>query len=399
MVCSPLYLVAQSYSTSPYSVYGLGLLNPRASILNRTMGGTGIAVQDGENLNLTNPASYVRIKSPISHIYEVGFNMDVNRYSTQQINETKTTGSLNSLIYWFKFKPWWASTLGLAPYTSTSYSISTQRETIGTKVNYWYEGAGNISQLYWGNSFALNKNLSVGFHTSYLFGSITKNESLEPTEESIITMENKITARKIKFDVGLQYQIELTEEKSLVSGIVWDNQVSFTGKVNRLVTDETGDTLQLSTEDKKKYTLPTAAGFGLALHTPRSIIATDIRTEEWSTGTLAEDNIQLADTWKFSAGYTYRGNPNAMTYLSSIGLRAGFYAQNSHLIIKGTNLTGWGLSAGLAFPVFDGKSTVNLSYQFDKLGTTNNELILQQSQKISIDLVIRDLWGIRRKFD
>jgi hypothetical protein len=50
-------------------------------------------------------------------------------------------------------------------------------------------------------------------------------------------------------------------------------------------------------------------------------------------------------------------------------------------------------------PMFDNRSSINISYSFDSFGTTQHGLILQQSQHIMFDVVIRDLWGVRRKFD
>lgn len=369
-------------------------------MLNRSMGGTGIAVQDHENLNLINPASYIQIASPISHIYELGMNIETSINSTTESSATKTTGGLNNLIYWFKFKPWWASTLGLSPYTTTSYNILTTRETATTQLDYLFTGSGNINQLYWGNSFLLTKNLSVGFHASYLFGSITKSETMELTEQSSsLTLDNKIVVRKFNVDGGIQYAVPIGEKTKLVAGFVADNKMTINSTIKQTLINAGADTLQQISGDKKTYAIPAAYGFGIAYHTPRSVFASDVRNENWSNATLSEDNISLVDSWKFSAGYTYRGNPNALNYLGLVSVRTGFYAQNSHLVIKGTNLTGWGLSAGLSFPMFDGKSSLNLTYQFDKFGTVDNNLVLQQSQKIMFDVVIRDLWGIKRKFD
>ena len=48
---------AQNIFSSPYSIYGIGMINNRTSSLNRSMGGVGIAVQDDYNLNPINPAS------------------------------------------------------------------------------------------------------------------------------------------------------------------------------------------------------------------------------------------------------------------------------------------------------------------------------------------------------
>jgi hypothetical protein len=57
------------------------------------------------------------------------------------------------------------------------------------------------------------------------------------------------------------------------------------------------------------------------------------------------------------------------------------------------------MSFGVSLPVFDNRSSINLTYSFDQLGTLQDGLILQRSQKIMFDVIVRDFWGRRRKFD
>jgi hypothetical protein len=364
------------------------------------MGGVGIAVQDDYNLNPINPASYGAISSPITHIYEIGLYIESNRYLTTSKAESKSTGGITNINYWFKFSKWWSASAGLAPYSSVGYNISTTRELgAASNVNYTYDGSGNLNQLYLGNSFNVVKNLSLGVNVSYIFGSITKNESIEiPSQSSVLTYENQVVARKVHADFGLQYRIRLNN-RALVLGLVADNGIKFNGSQKSKLYDENADTLSSETGDDLKYKLPASAGVGLALHSKRSIIAADLKFEKWTSASFSGQELNFEDSWKFGLGYLYKGNPNAESYLGLASLRAGFYTQNYPIKLDGTNFLTWGLSAGISLPVFDGKSAINLTYSYDKLGTTNNNLILQNSQKIMIDVVIRDLWGIRRKFD
>ena len=93
----------QNLHSSPYSVYGLGMLNARLSTFNRGMAGTGIAVHDPFNLNFVNPASYGAIESPVSSIFEMGFYVDHSSYRTNETSESKTNGGFSNINYWFKF--------------------------------------------------------------------------------------------------------------------------------------------------------------------------------------------------------------------------------------------------------------------------------------------------------
>lgn len=391
--------LSQTISSSPYSVYGIGIMNGRNSSLTRSMGGTGIAVQSETNLNPVNPASYTSIQYPISHVYEVGINLESNRYQTTDRTDSKTSGGLNNLNYWFRFKPWWSASAGLAPFSSVSYDIEAKRNLGAVSdVNYTYTGSGNINQLYLGNAFTPFKNLSVGFHLSYLFGSLTRSESMQPGNTSdILTLENKIVARKLSLDFGVQYEIPLRNEQTLIIGAIADNGLSMNGQLSSSLYDQDADTLSTTTGGSQKFTLPKSAGVGLSWQTKRHIVASDLKFQNWSKAKMSGTSLQ--DTWRISMGYMYKGNPDAETYIGLTSLRAGFYMQNYHINIKGNTLPSWGASAGISIPVFDGKSSVSFTYLLDELGTTKDNLILQRSQKIMIDLVIRDLWGIRRKFD
>lgn len=361
------------------------------------MGGTGIAVRDEFNLSYVNPASYTSIRSPISSIYEMGMYVENNRYRTNELSESKTNGGLTNINYWFKFSPKWSSTVGLSPFASVSYKINTQRN-LGTisNVNYLYEGSGTISQVYWGNAFNLTKNLSIGANLSYLFGSISKNESLQ---SGSLVFENKITANKLDIDVGLQYVLNLSKYKSLVIGLIADDGVTFKARQKNYLYNSSYDTLNASTGEKLHYTIPASVGFGLALQARRSILTTDLKFMNWKEAKFPEEETIFNDTWKFAAGYMYKGNPNAINYFGTISLRTGFYVTNYYLKLKGNTLPSWGMSLGISVPVLDNRSSLNLTYSLDQLGTLEDGLILQRSQKIMFEVVVRDLWGIKRKFD
>ncbi|HEY9045323.1 MAG TPA: hypothetical protein VIN08_05485 [Ohtaekwangia sp.] len=389
---------AQNIFNSPYSVYGVGMINNRTSSLNRAMGGVGIGVQDDYNLNPVNPASYGAISTPITHIYEIGLYVESNRYRSNQSTDSKSTGGINNINYWFKFSKWWSASVGLAPYSSVGYKINTARDLgASSNVNYTYSGSGNLNQLYLGNAFNVVKNLSLGVNIAYVFGSTTKSESIDLSTQSL-TYQNQVVAHKADVDFGAQYRFNF-KKRALVVGVVYDDGITFHGKQKSSLYDSNADTLTSATGKKLTYKLPMSAGIGVGLHSRLSVLAADLRYTKWTSANFSDQELVFQDTWKLSAGYLYKGNPNAESYFGLASLRAGFYVQQYQLKLDGTSFPSWGLSGGVSLPVFDGKSAVNLTYSYDRLGTTTNGLILQNSQKIMIDVVIRDLWGIKRKFD
>ncbi|HEX5167942.1 MAG TPA: hypothetical protein VFW11_02125 [Cyclobacteriaceae bacterium] len=390
---------AQVSYNSPYSFYGVGLINNKSSSLNRGLAGTGIGIQDDYNLNYVNPASYASIVSPITHIYEVGTYVESNRFETTTLSESKTNGGMSNLSYWFKLSPRWASVAGLSPYSSVSYSIKATRDlAILDNVEYTREGAGNITQLYFGNAFNVVKNFSVGLNISYLFGSIHRYEYLSTSILPGLTYDDKIFIRKFDFDAGLQYKFHW-KDKKLVVGMTLDDGLKLEGTRTGKLYDSEGDTLKTISNSDVQYTLPASAGVGLSLQTKLFLWAGDVKYENWSNADIANKEIILQDVWKLSGGFMYKGNANSDSYLGAVGLRGGVHAENFYQKLNGRNVLNWGASAGLSFPVFDGRSCINFIYCFDKLGTVSDGLILQHSNKFMLDVVIRDLWGGKRKFD
>lgn len=392
--------LTQDLYHSPYSVYGLGILNEHSASLNRGLAGTGIGIQDERNLNHVNPASYAAILFPVTHIYEAGGYLESNRYRTSKFSESKLYGGLTNLSYWFRFKPWFTSAVGISPYSSVSYNITTRKNlAIAPEATYIYEGDGNITQLFWGNGFRITKNLYAGTTLSYLFGTITRSETVSSGEASnTLTLENKTFTNKMSVDFGLQYKINLLK-KALVFGAVYNNGLVLKGKSNLTLQDANFDTLTHYKGKGVEYKLPKYIGAGISLSSKRSTVATDVKFTSWSQAAYLHQDIAFRDTWKFSAGYAYYGNDYAEGYVGTIGFRMGFHFQQHYLILKGANMNAWGATVGLSLPVSEGRSLVNITYSFDQLGTLRNNLILHQAQKIGIDFVVRDIWGIKRKFD
>jgi hypothetical protein len=199
-------------------------------------------------------------------------------------------------------------------------------------------------------------------------------------------------------DIGLQYKIAIGK-RALVIGAIADPGMSFTGKQISDLYDNLGDTLHHSNGGEIHYRMPPSAGLGLGLQAKRSVIAADLKYTRWTDAIFPADETTFRDTWKFSAGYAYHGNPDGTNYWSVVGLRGGFYIQNYQLELKNNHVPLWGFSMGLSFPVFDNRSSINLTYATDQLGTLNDGLILQRSQRFMLDIVIRDIWGMKRRVD
>jgi hypothetical protein len=398
ITCSVQSLAQNSYD-SPYSAYGVGFINGETSSLNRGLADTGIGIRDNSNLNLANPASLGAVSLPISHIFEMGTYVESNQYETSSLTASNTNGGISGMSYWFKFSRAWSGVAGIAPFSTVAYSIKSLRD-LGTIENaeYLFQGDGNIARLYLGNALDLIKNLSIGLNLSYLFGSIHHYEQVNSGNLPEYNYDDKVFLNHLDLDFGLQYTINF-DKKKLVIGMIANNGLRLTGNRSGRLYDVDGNTIVEFSNGTVSYTLPQAAGIGLSWETERVLIAGDMRFEKWSDASLPNRDISLQDVWRFSGGLVHKGQTNPISYLEAVAWHTGIHAGDYYQRLGAKNVINWGFSAGLSFPVFDGRSSFNLNYAFDRLGTISDGLIRQNAKKFMLDVVIRDMWGRRGRID
>jgi hypothetical protein len=232
-------------TVSPYSRYGIGDFQFNGGLINTAMGGGGIGLRNDslipQYINLVNPASLTA--HPLVN-YEIGLTSN-----TVQVSNATSTGTFNrtTLSHFslaFPVTKYWGAAIGLVPYTSVGYNVA-KDDTIADfgGVQYRYEGAGGISQVFAANAFrpfagmprhfllseeydllraagdttAIKSkmklrnnlaNISVGVNVSYLFGSII-NIRRDVFPDSLNTYNTKITKyttfRDVYATAGIQY--------------------------------------------------------------------------------------------------------------------------------------------------------------------------------------------------
>ena len=171
LLCLGVLLPASGQNTtSPYSMYGYGLLRDGATATQRQMGGVGYAMRATRQINAMNPASYASIDS-LTFLWDIGADFSFNNRSETIDGTTNKAnskgGGLDYLQMQFPIGKNFGASVGLIPYTSVGY-------TFGDEVvngNLSNQGSGGITQAYAGFSGRW-KGFSVGVNVSYDFGNI-----------------------------------------------------------------------------------------------------------------------------------------------------------------------------------------------------------------------------------
>jgi hypothetical protein len=391
---------SQSIPGSVYSGYGFSNLHERSSAYTRALGNTSIGVRNDYNINATNPAALTSIAAPVTSMFEIGTYYGSTYVNTPESSNSNKYGNLQGINYWFRLKKKWATLVGVSNVSSTTYSVIAPRVLGGTTtVPVQSDGKGGINQFYFSNAFDVIKNLSLGVNFSFDLGSVKKSDLVPQTGVSApFQVEQQVTGNGPNYDFGFQYSLPI-KKTTIVFGGTFDRSATLVGTNQiALVNPTTFDTIRSNEKSILHSHLPSVFGGGISVKHKRVTVAADLRYSKWSKAVFDQEYI-YQNTIKTSVGFEYRGDFSSFNYLKTISLRAGGWYQDYPILVQGTKLNTWGYTLGVAFPVQTNRATVALNYTFTQLGIAKNELVREQGRYLTLDIIVRDIWGIKRKFD
>ena len=86
--------------TTPYSMYGYGILGDRATSMQRQMGSVGYAMNSGRQINVMNPASYAAIDS-LTFLFDMGADVTILWQKEGDAKKRSTGGGLDYITMQF----------------------------------------------------------------------------------------------------------------------------------------------------------------------------------------------------------------------------------------------------------------------------------------------------------
>jgi hypothetical protein len=418
------HAAAQNASVSPYSRYGIGDIPFGGFVKNNGMGGSGIAFRNTLNINLANPASYSAITLTT---FETGASATFTKFKTETLEQNKSDATFSYFALGFPVvKNKWGAALGLVPFSNVGYKIfDPQTDANAGDVLFTYDGSGGLNRVFIGNSLNLFDNLSAGINTSYLFGSLKRISKVEFFSSNFLNSRftETTTMGDFHFDFGLQYVADSLPKKiksdSTVTKIKSDRSltIGFTYSLPANLSAERSflqeryqssgilifvqDTTENTEGEKGTIKLPYSIGFGAAFRQgSKWLIGAEAAMQNWEDFSSFGEGDVLKNSLRLNAGAQYIPDERAMkSYWQSVQYRMGFFYDKTYLRLKSTQLNEYGVTIGLGFPVRKGLSMIQLSAQFGRRGTTENNLIQEDFARISLGITFNDRWFIKPKFD
>ncbi len=422
LLFSIFQVYGQENTQSPYSMFGIGLLNSKGFDMNNAMGGTGIGLRKGNKINLLNPASFTS-QDTMSFLFDVGVSGTFSNYKSSSAEQNFFAGNIDHIALGFPVTKWWKSAIALTPYSSMGYDF-TVKETdkkifqYAGNIEYQYIGKGNINTLYFGNAFKLTENISVGVGVNYVFGTLKKSYNMRFVDN---TNSNGFddTFKDIKyhisdfaFEFGAQYSGgDKKLSYTLGATIATNSKLSvkqdeffrierFTSKgaINII------DTITFFEDKKTNYKVPLTFGVGGSVNfNKKLLVAADFRYSQYDSDNVLfnqNNNVKQNDSWYTGIGLEYTPNYIAPKgYYKRINYRLGGFVEKTPYNINNTDIYKYGLTVGLGLPSRYSKTSYNISAQFGVFGTQDNRNIEEKFAKITLSINFHDIWFIKRKYD
>lgn len=404
---------ATAQTTSPYSMYGYGIIGDRATSLQRAMGGVGYAMNSGRQINVMNPASYASIDS-LTFLFDIGADVSMLRSKEGSVKSNTTGGGVDYVTMQFPICKFMGGSLGLLPYSNVGYAFGNEIKH-GTMEN---QGSGGINQLYLGLSGKIGA-FSIGFNASYDFGTIVHDVFASPVTGGQTKFEQVMEVRDWNINIGAQYTARWNRWNKLVFGLTYSPKKSLHGKTWATMQETSQDSSPDTVAESRlsgKYYMPQTFGVGVGYTYERSwrlTVEADFTFQQWSKAPYsalygAEDilhhrpaevvapGMDFNDRTKYAVGAEIvprlRGN-----YGERIAYRLGAYYTDDYLNINGNRVREFGVTAGAGFPTPEGKTQVNIGLEWKKRQASPHRLIGENYFNITLGVNFNEVWFWKRK--
>lgn len=394
--------------TTPYSMYGYGILGDRATSMQRQMGGIGVAMNSGRQINAVNPASYAAIDS-LTFLFDMGADVSMLWNKEGNKRDHSIGGGLDYITMQFPLSKYMGASIGILPFTSVGYAFGNDIAH-GAMEN---QGSGGINEAYLGLAGTF-KGVSLGFNVSYDFGNIQNDVYLTPEGHGQSLFEHVMQVRDWNINIGAQYTFRWKSVNKMVIGVTYSPKKTLLGKswctVQELSQQTAPDTVG-SLGLKNNYYLPHAFAVGVSYtreRTSRLMVELDASLQKWSDAKFSTvyetanpanpvfQGMKFNDRLRIAAGGEYvprlRGN-----YAQRMAYRLGAYYTRDYLRIGANSVREYGISCGVGLHTPSDKTMINIGLEWKRREAYPQSLLSENYFNISVGLNFNELWFWQRK--
>jgi hypothetical protein len=406
--------VGAQTSASTYSALGIGEFNYSGLTQNQGMGGMGISYGTGWQVNNVNPALTTR--NTIFN-FQVALNYKNINVDNGTENSRVDGGGLSYLALSFPIKSGkFTSGMGLSQITGVNYRLRVESavENSDLKANNFLTGDGGISETYLNFGYLLAKNLSIGVHGSYLFGSTIRSNQLLITDDKGVEVGapseyyERLTVSDVGFKFGIHYQVKTSEKSNLHFGAIYQKfgdvngsgfaKLAGIGEASNPKSD--GDLIANNT--RGSVYIPNRLGFGLTFEKMNKLAVTlEGQFQDFTEyRNFFGDPLDLQAAKKLAVGFQMVPDYLSFDNLLKRGTyRIGLEWMQTPYFLNQTNINDIGISLGSSL-YLNQLSMMNLAVKVGQRGTLDAGLIKENYVNFTLGFSLNDnSWFYKRVFE
>lgn len=400
-------LVGQNNTNSPYTRFGYGDVTEGSATELRGMGGVGLANRSRNTINTLNPASYSSIDS-LTFQFDVGAGARFSHFSASEAGKNLSNNTFNANLEYvtmrFPLAKWLGFSAGLLPYSFAGYNFYQNSYLVKDRMPVEvpdtlrfarsFSGSGGFSQVYGGLSINILKHISLGFNTYYMFGEINNSRSVVFSQTTNIPpsiYSNRIKISDLRMRYGLQLYNTFAEKHDVVLGVIYEQKK----KLNGTFTASQGMDTVMNYHDG--FELPQVLGLGLNYTFNKKLtVGLDYMAHNWGDALFFQRTDTLVNRTKLAFGAEYIPNPIGRKYSERMRYRIGFNVANQYYRVNNQPpMNDFTFSFGLGLPTRTGKSMLNVSLEYGKIGSTS--LLREDYLKLTFSAAIDEHWFFKPK--
>ncbi|MCH7407800.1 hypothetical protein MM239_00205 [Belliella sp. DSM 111904] len=401
-------------SASTYSALGLGEFSYGGLTHNQAMGGLGVSYGTGYAINNVNPALSTR---NTAFNFQAALNYRSIEASSSTENESLSSGGLSYLAMSLPFKPnKFTMGMGINQLSSVNYNIIVNSDVTNSNLNAINQirGDGGITEGYISAGYVLAKNLSIGLHGSYLFGSTirTNQLTLRDTASAVVgaTSEyyERLTVSDVSFKAGAHYFFRSGKQSNIHFGAFYHSFGDIKGKQFAKVADlgeasdpdSPGDII--SNNDPGTIFLPNRMGYGVSFEKiNKFVVGLEAQYQDFSQyRNFSGEFGELGESFKIGLGAQFTPDVFSMDNIFKRGTyRAGVEYIQTPYVVNQSQITDIGINFGGSIPV-NSLSLVNVALKVGTRGSTGDGLIRENYFNVSFGFSLNDnTWFYKRTFE
>lgn len=383
-------------SSSPYSLFGLGVANEINTGGMNGLNKFGFAIKSGSYINNSNPSSFGSI--PLnSFLFDFGFKTQTEKLYKGSSEESRLAANFSNIAIAFPLSKTSKIGVVLSPYTNVGYYISGIESNIeGSNDTYLTEinGSGGINNFKINYAYKINNKFNIGLSASILFGQINETTTNYIYQE-IVTIEDKKNYSGFRIGGGFQYELS----KNITIGSIINFPVSLNGRQVSLATQVGQEEVEFES-DIDDFKLPFEFGIGINTKINDYLnVNFDYKKNLWGPTNQSDQLGDFVNQNLFGFGLEFKPKRNRSKFLSKLQYRTGFNFDSGNIEIDNQNIKNYSLNLGLGIPLNNmNNSMINIGYSYGQKGQISNGLIKELYHLVSINLSLEGIWFKKRKF-